>query len=1173
MSTRANLIKAEGLVTNQNELSTKDGSMRQATNVNIDEQGVITPRRGFNDYGDLTNDSLNTANNVKQLFEYKERIFRHYGSSFEFENNLGTFSPITGNFNEVVDGVRIKFQEARGNMFFTTSEGIKKISLENANSLTENGTVTITDAGVPRASYIEAETQDAVGGFLPAQSKVAYRYIFGTRDTNNNLLLGSPSSRFVLTNSNEDVITNEEFTVQIDSSTANIADGDYILIPTLDRRFTLWFDVSGSSTQPIDSNTLGSTFIRVDISNLTITDNNTIAAFLANQISTNIAEYTTTLSGNNITLVSTEEGNIDNAIITVSNAGAITETSRTEGSVVRGSEASANVTVLVPSQLTTDYFIQVYRTNFITAVAGLNLDDIDPGDETNLVYETGLTQAHITAGELTFTDNTPESFRAASDPLYTNEITGDGILQSNDVPPIAQDVELFRGSMFYANTKSTHRLEFTLLSVDDYVANSTTITIGNSTVSRYYTAGTTEVPNTLEGGDFLLSTSTSVAQAIDETARSLVKIINQDADSIVNAFYLTGADDLPGQILLEARTLVDDTFTVAVIEPSFPAIGEEFNPTIPTYKPITSFTGLNDSTRITLNGHGFSNNEEVYVSYIQDNPTDPESFSGIFTISNVTANTFDIDVNNLATVVDFIPTRDSSVYSPFVKSDNLEVANRIYYSKRDRPEAVPFSNFINVGAQDEPIKRILALRDNLFVLKDDGVFVISGTSAPNFSVRQTDSTRIIATDSAVVLNNQIYCLTEQGISKINGSGQVGIISRGIENLIDEVANATFDFARHTFGVAYENDRAYILFMPTVDSDNSATQAYRYNIFERTWTRWEYAATCGRVMLRDDKLYVGNGDRNVISQERKKFDRTDFTDRDFSASISNGGVRGTDVEISTTTDVEVGDVIVQELEVTIHQLNIGILARMDLFDTGLTPPTGSTFEDTFGAVSGRDISTNIQALNDYLVTLDPTNITAKIINSTNVRSQFELLIDELNTAEAITEIKDYDKPVNISYEAYITEVDPITNVITVNIERPFLAGEISIFKGYDKVVEWNPQHFGDPSAQKQVREVTIMFDQNNFYNAVASFGSDLSQGLVRVPFSGKGLGYFGDMSFSAPNSYWGGAGNDIPFRTIVPIGKQRCRYLTMLFSHRNARENFRIVGISAVVRPISSRAYR
>lgn len=1400
MSSRANLIKSAGLLTNGSELSRREGSLTKATNVNIDENGVITQRRGFADYGNATDEI--TSKPIKQLIEYKQRLFRHFEDQIEFEDENGQFQSIAGSYTEVRNGYRIKYQEDKGNMYFTTEEGIKRISVAKQSDLTSTSTVTIEQAGIPKAAYMEGSSVDTVGGFLPAQSKVGYRFLFGRKDNNNNLLLGSPSAREIVTNSNDKTVDFEVVQITVDTVTDGptlIADKDYIVLHTSTAKYTFYFNVSGGTVEPpFQSDTFGSFFVEVDIST-TIDDNNT-AAILANQIVSNISTVDVSLSSNEITITSREEANLEDPTFYFANyvdnspslSYPVDTRVLTQGNLVPGNSANCQLTLILPSDVTTDYFVQVYRTSTITAIEGLTLDDIDPGDETNIVYESSITSDNITDGEIIFTDTTPESFRAAGTALYTNEITGEGILQSNDPPPIALDIALFRNSLFYANTKSAHRAEFDILSVDNFVSDSTRIIIGNSTVTRYYTARfnidreNSEDPDTTEGGKFFLSPSVSVGQAIDQTSRSLVKIINQDSKSPVNAFYLTGAEDLPGQLLFEARDLSDDTLYFAVesgydqhingtvygdgafvnfnnldyihaniglflntpwdplvtysegdvvsfsgklwtaianedpnlnkdpstetdfwveksstlfnypdqslvryegliylansansdTDPStsinwdefnedptgttsdntlwsYLNLGAEFSPEIPVSKQISRLRGNTLDTILTLTGHGFSTGDQKFISFLSDGDIHaPDSFSGVYTITKIDNNEFSIEIP-LATSVDSDDVSNgfsvvsTAVFSPDFESDNLEIPNRIYYSKLSEPEAVPVANFIDVGAKDEEIKRILALRDNLFVLKDDGIYIVSGTSAPNFSVRLLDNTRILAPDSAVVLNNQIYCLTEQGITIVTDSG-AGVISRGIENLIDDVVNSNFDYTLNTFGVAYENDRAYIMFTPQTVDDTSATQAYRYNIFERTWSRWEYEANCGLVMERDNKFYVGNGGRNFVGQERKNFDRTDHADRDFVIQISADGVDGNEVEISNTDDIEIGDVITQTQEVSVNYINNRLLRRMDTFDTGITlgssggivtypnPSTANffspyphrlenlstwtvtitdtepktftedyivtvvdannftiqydssshtigsaTFRDyytrTFAASNGDNMVDVFQLINDHLFALDPwdgvSGITDKLITSNNVLESVNTFVDQLNLVETITTVKTYTKPESVTYEAYIRSVDIVTNKITLHAERPFLQDDITVYKHIEKVIQWNPQHFGDPSALKQVREVTILFDQNNFYDAIARFGSDVRQALTDVPFQGKGIGYWGDMTFDDPNAYWGGEGNDIPFRTIVPADKQRCRYITVVFEHSNAREEFRILGVTGVIRPISSRAYR
>jgi hypothetical protein len=1294
--TRANIVKARGLISYGSELQLPEGSQRQATNVNIDEDGVITPRRGFNDFAGPTTGIESVSATVNQILEYKDALLRQYQNEFiEYEDTNGNFQAVNGSFKTLRDGYRTKWQEASSNLYFTSDEGIKKISETSQANLNAD---MIIDAGGVKAGFASGVVVPTVGGFLLPESKTAYRILYGTKDNNNNLIYGAPSSRFVVTNFNTSVSVYEESSITINTTTTTdeITDGDYFVYSTSNINYTVYFDTTGAdATIPRTGDTIGTTYVRVDVTGNT-DNNDNVAAILANTMASEIQTITVTLGSSDVVVItSTEEGDQSDIGVAKDSTGTsialgtrIETATTANGSVTEGSSANVKVTGVVPSNATTDYFYQVYRSSIITVSTGLTINDLDPGDELNLVYESGLTEAEILAGEFEFTDTTPESFRAEALPLYTNEVTGEGILQANEVPPIALDLELFRNHMFYANTKEKHRLEFSIVSVDDFISDSTRIVIGNSDISRYYTfvgtsevrdititgtptngdyinlfsanderhyyiwfdsigdssadptiagaigtridvsdtpsndtiatrietalidnidvtlsvasnvitfthtnngyttgitngvgsditiaipstAGTGELSGTDEGGDVLLSGLISVGQSIDETARSLVKVISKDPDSPVNAYYLSSSEDLPGNILLEARSLEDKTFYIAIEEAGNATIGGEFTPELPYSKEIEEFTGATTVTNIKLTGHGYVTGDEVFIGYFKDPtiPADPDSFSDVYSVTVIDVDNFSIEVATPATVVSFVPAF-SSIFTADVESDNKVLPNRIYYSKSNEPEAVPIVNYIDVGSQDSEIKRILALRDNLFVLKDDGIYVVSGTSAPDWSVRLIDSTKILAPDSAVVLNNQIYCLTEQGVTRVTGSG-AAIISRGIEDKIDLITNQNFDYSSNTFGVAYENDRAYIMFAPSDENDESAVQAFRYNIFEQTWSNWTYEATSGHVLSRDNTLYVGNADRNYISKERKNNDRTDHSDRNFSTAINNNGVSGTTLELSSLVDIDVNDVLVQEQVVSINFINNRMLKKMDYFDTGI--PAGML--DTYGASTGSNMVTIVQNINDYLEGLDPANITAKSITLNNLRASTETLVDELNTATSITSIKTYKKPTTVYYEAYIEAKDTLRNQVTTHIERPFIEAPIEVYKGFTCTIEWNPQHFGDPSALKQVRYVTIMFDQNNFNIATAKFASDVAQAVTVVPFKGKGIAYWADLPYNDPNAYWGGVGNDIPFRNPVPRGKQKCRYISLTFEHKNAREYFRILGISGVVRAISDRGYR
>ena len=137
--------------------------------------------------------------------------------------------------------------------------------------------------------------------------------------------------------------------------------------------------------------------------------------------------------------------------------------------------------------------------------------------------------------------------------------------------------------------------------------------------------------------------------------------------------------------------------------------------------------------------------------------------------------------------------------------------------------------------------------------------------------------------------------------------------------------------------------------------------------------------------------------------------------------------------------------------------------------------------------------------------------------------------------------------------------------------PIIVGPIVIYKGINSVVEWAPQHFGDPSVIKQIPEGSVVFDGNNFFKSKIAYATDLSKDFTCFEFSGRGPGFWGGFVWNC-NS-WGGCGTDVPYRTLIPRNKQRCRYITAKFTHVNAREDFTILGISFEVRPLSSRGYR
>ena len=197
------ILKARGLFTDPNQLSgLPDGAMVKAENIVIDRTDVVESRRGYAQYGNTFGLPDERA---KQLLVYKNRILIHHDDQLLFNSNPhnntvdGNFQAFSGSYLETETGLRIKAFESNKNLYFTTSDGIKKISAKTANDFT-TAPGFIRDAGVAKALDVTGSLESTTEGFLPANSEVAYRVVWSYKDNNDNLLPGAPSSRLVISN-------------------------------------------------------------------------------------------------------------------------------------------------------------------------------------------------------------------------------------------------------------------------------------------------------------------------------------------------------------------------------------------------------------------------------------------------------------------------------------------------------------------------------------------------------------------------------------------------------------------------------------------------------------------------------------------------------------------------------------------------------------------------------------------------------------------------------------------------------------------------------------------------------------------------------------------------------------------------------------------------------------
>lgn len=1351
-----------GLVTSPNELTKPDGAAEVLDNCVIDFDNTVQSRRGFGEFGSkIDDDSV-----AKQLMTYKGRIIRHFSNKLSFDSDgNGTFLNFSGSYTELINRLRIKYFELNSNLYFTTSEGIKKISATNADEFSTDANY-ITNAGGVKAVSIEAKLAPDLSGFLPAQSKVAYKILWAKKDVNGNVIRGVPSSRFVITNTSQDINVGESFSVEV-LSHALITNSSYFLFDTPISKFAIWFNVSGSATAPTSTELVGRTLKEVKLSGLTPISDTATAAKIA-EVLYEITDIEVLAETTKVTVTNRDGGDVLDASQGNVSSSAVKISTVINGQTATGTPANVELTIPVPTQIVTAndklYFFEVYRTAIITASIGAGLDVIDPGEEFQKIYEAGVEVdgSNQVVAEIIHIDDVPEAFREGGAYLYTNPVTGESVLQANETPPIAHDVAVFKGSAFYANTKERHRTQFNLLAVNQLISGTSKLYIGNSSVLREYTfigqnkiiqftakkksetnAGTYfdiktaqnrvtyrvwfdkggstppstngsillrvsleqyeestatvqnsvdafinaffDVPDFLiqnishefnsldnvnsstetisiinhgfENGDvvtfsgtsptgitngltyyivnktsndFQVSTSiggspldiTAIAGtskitqstikliyadngdaddvaesatdtgwdlptlvqeglgedasqnevllsglasqglSVEDTARSLERVINKDPDSPVNAFYLSGLNDLPGILLLETKSLTDDPFYLGFSHSTTTSI---FEPAIPVVKQIDDVNS--PGVIITSTPHELTIGQQVYT-FIKPTLT-AVILSGKQVVSSTPAvNTFTI--SGFSTTNSYTSFDQAVIFPADVVSDNSVNPNRVYFSKIGQPEAVPLVNYIDIGPRDKAIQRILALRDSLIVLKEDGVYVISGSAAPNFSVRLSDSSALTyAPDTATNLNNLIYVLTSQGVVTVSETG-VGVISRNIENKIQEIANAKYDYKYMSWGMSSESDRCYLLWLPTKIADVYSTQAFRYNTFTRTWTRWTKPANCGVVNIADDKIYLGDSSgRPYVLKERKNFERQDYADREIVRGLGANAINGLTYTISSVAELEAGDVLVQKQYIDINKFN-RTLKKLDR-DSWLN--SSNNYYSTRKAITGDNLADKLLQLatklqNDGISVPTPSNSN----NVDNLRADFNNIVNFLNSPLSPNSFKNY-KLANdaLYYETLVTSVVLRNNTITVNQANKFIQGDVSFFKGINCIVQYAPQHFGKPESTKQIPDGTFIFDQNNFWGGTIAYATDRSYDFSSITFSGKGPGYWDGYNWA--NVTFGGEGNEVPVRTLIPRDKSRCRYIHVQFTHINAREEWKLVGVSLEPREVSTRGYR
>lgn len=526
----------------------------------------------------------------------------------------------------------------------------------------------------------------------------------------------------------------------------------------------------------------------------------------------------------------------------------------------------------IPSEISTDltWFYQVYRSSQQTSSVGIFSDF-------KLITEEELTSAEISAGLAYFDDDIDDILLGAE--LYTNENSREGELQANFRPPLCDDVTFYKGHAIYAKCTTRHLIDLaiidtTVISATDYievrVANDRRYVAQSGVANRTVRAtmaddggGDIEIGYTAHG--FANGDSVYIDNVTGTLAAGTYYVINTAANTFEISLTKGGS----------AVAWTDETYC----EVQGVTEGTGDYPMFYLSSDASASVRLRDTAEALCKAMNRDSSAEVYAEYtsgINDIP-------GKIRLQEIGfGNAISLRGNTTTVGSAFSPSLPSSFSSGTqVTSTNENLPHVYYASKEGEPEAVPLVNFFPVGSKNAQILRCAALRDSLILLKEDGVWRITGDSPNNFTATLLDGTVVcVAANSVDIINNQVGFLSNQGVCFVTES-TVQIISReGIEDPVQPILGQS-DLANQTSGLAYESDRLYLL-TTTQPNDATASITYAYNIITQEWSTWD-RLFIGGVVGPGDKLYYISTD-NDIQRERKNQDRTDFADQNHTITL-------------------------------------------------------------------------------------------------------------------------------------------------------------------------------------------------------------------------------------------------------------------------------------------------
>lgn len=927
-----------GLFVQANSFSLPEGAMETAENIVINDDNVISKMRGFYRYftpgAGTINALFNYQNKLISVFNNKASYFADTGSA---PNLTGTETVLSGATISETDGRTARGLEANANLYFTSDNGVIKLDAYNG---------TLFQAGAPPGLDIRGNFGSA-NGPVAAETQFGVRVLFGRVDANNNTILGAPSDILTLTNSKNENCTytsaiigaGPTYTMTVTSAGHNLAVGMTVIVSGC-------ADADANGTWTVSAVT-ATTFSVVTLANpgaasdldWTATRTGIYWFSIPDPIS-NVSQgwfyqiYRTSQSGGSGVSPLADFRLIDQVPLSAAEI--------TAGFVSYVDEVDDILVEFAPELYTNPNSREGedqanYQPPLCQDITLFNNYAFYGNCETRQLLNVDV----VDAGALASADYVEINVLNAGDPLPSTAITnaagdlridyvGHGLINGDSI----YISDIVGGSLtagtYYVVSAASDNFEISQTSGGASVTYSavTSLNFIETTIRRY--VAQTGVGNRTVESDSITNAAGDLQ--IDYTAHGL-----QNGDTIYIS-TITGGTLTAGTyyVINRAANAFEISLTAggaAVAYNSETSLYFEgvTNGTYPIFQLDSSSSTVSAQLRNTAQGIVKAVNRDnaslVYGNYTSGITDTPGKMR--FTAEGFTGPIY-MRANTTAAGEAFYPVLPASFNSGTqIFSKNDVQPHIVYISKIGEPEAVPYVNFLPVGSRNKPIRRIIALRNSVIVLKEDGVWKITGDNPINFTATCLDSTvQVIAPNTAASLNNQIYFLAIDGICVATDSA-VAIVSRRIENRIENVVGLA-DIADISSAVAYDSDRTYRI-CTTLPNQDARTVTYFHNALNDTWTESDQLFIGGVIGPGNLMYYISTDNR--ILRERKNGTRIDYGGQNYSITVTSVAADLYSAVIVSSSAVPMeGDFIVKD----------DVISRIET----VTNISGSNYQVTF-----------------------------------------------------------------------------------------------------------------------------------------------------------------------------------------------------------------------------------